>query len=48
MINLTPLQFFGICFVSGFIGAITNELLNKVEILYEDYKKKKENNKSES
>lgn len=36
------LQFLGACFISGFAGAFFNELLSKIEDLYDEYKKKKE------
>lgn len=42
MIQLTYLQFLEACFISGFAGAFFNKLLSKIEDLYDEYKKKKE------
>jgi hypothetical protein len=42
MIQLTYLQFLGACFISGFAGAFFNEVLSKIEDLYDEYKEKKD------
>lgn len=48
MIELTYLHFIGACFISGFAGAIFNELLSKIEDLYDEYKEKKNKHEQES
>lgn len=46
MIEMTLLQFIGCCFISGFVGAASNDILNKLEEVYDKCKKNK--NESES
>ena len=40
MLELNYMQFLGACFISGFAGAFFNEVLRKIEEMYDEYKEK--------